>query len=142
VLLSCQHGMILLLTATWAVAVCVLRSLCYSQAVTVRRLLSGCYFQAVTFRLSCQAVTVRLYGLHGVSLSALPALFPCLFITMDEAVVTWSICCILQAFYYSPCLSSHWYANSTVVTVTPPIVAAVTASVTSLDSCCARYAGV
>ena len=115
--------------------------------VTVRLLLSGFYCQAVTVRLSCQAVTVRLlqsgcccqavavrlYGLHGVSLSALPAFFPCLFTTKVEVVAAWGLCCILQAFHYRPCLSSQWYASSTVVTVTPPIVAAVTASVPDVD---------
>jgi len=80
-----------------------------------------------------QAVTVRLYGLHGLSLSALPATFPCLFIAMVEVAVTWGLCCILQVFQYRPCLSSQWYASSTVVIVTTPIAAAVTASFTGMD---------
>ena len=52
---------------------------------------------------------------------------------MVEVVSAWSLCCVLQAFHYRPCLSSHWYASSTVVIVTPTIVAAVTASVPDVD---------
>ncbi len=96
----------------------VLLSGCYCQAVTVRLLLSGCPVRLLLSGCCSQAVAVRLYGLHGVSLSALPAFFPCLFTTKVEVVAAWGLCCILQAFHYRPCLSSQWYASSTVVTVT------------------------
>ncbi len=68
-LLSWQHGMLFCLLLHGLLLV-VFFDLCVQP---------GCY---------CQAVTVRLYALHGLSLSALPASLPCLFIIMDEVVAT------------------------------------------------------